>query len=243
MFGAELLTAPAAAGNGHEVPYVSVPDWADHERLMGEKESLGFYLKGHPITRYEDELSSVITANLNKVKVGMNLTVAGYIESIRIRTGVRGRLAEIMLDDKTARLQITVYSESYQLYRDLLVKDRLVIINGDAVEDDYYEAGVAIVAREIYSLAEVRERYAALRLKVNKNMLDNGLVPGLKEVLSRHATGTNRVSMEYNDGHVSTILSFGSSWSVKISDELLGELNELVGAANVNLDFPDKVNL
>lgn len=243
MFGAELLTTPAAGGNGHEIPYVSVPDWADHERLMGEKESLGFYLKGHPITRYEDELSSVITANLNKVRVGMNLTVAGYIESIRIRTGVRGRLAEIMLDDKTARLQITVYSENYQLYRDLLVKDQLVIIKGDAVEDDYYEAGVAIVAREIYSLAEVRERYAKLRLKANKNMLDNGLVPGLKEVLSRHATGTNRVSMEYNDGHVSTILSFGSSWSVKISDELLGELNELVGAANVNLDFPDKVNL
>ena len=243
MFGTELLTTPAAGGNGHEVPYVSVPDWADHERLMGEKESLGFYLKGHPITRYEGELSSVVTANLNKVKVGMNLTVAGYIESIRIRSGVRGRLAEIMLDDKTARLQITVYSENYQQYRDLLVKDRLVIIKGDAVEDNYYEAGVAIVAREIYSLAEVRERYAALRLKVNKTMLDNGLVPGLREVLSRHATGTNRVSMEYNDGHISTILSFGSGWSVTISDELLGELNELVGVANVNLDFPDKVNL
>ena len=243
MFGTELLTTPAAGGNGHEVPYVSVPDWADHERLMGEKESLGFYLKGHPITRYEGELSSVVTANLNKVKVGMNLTVAGYIESIRIRSGVRGRLAEIMLDDKTARLQITVYSENYQQYRDLLVKDRLVIIKGDAVEDNYYEAGVAIVAREIYSLAEVRERYAALRLKVNKTMLDNGLVPGLREVLSRHATGTNRVSMEYNDGHISTILSFGSGWSVTISDELLGELNELVGVANVNLDFPDKVDL
>ena len=243
MFGTELLTTPAAGGNGHEIPYVSVPDWADHERLMGEKESLGFYLKGHPITRYEGELSSVVTANLNKVKVGMNLTVAGYIESIRIRSGVRGRLAEIMLDDKTARLQITVYSENYQQYRDLLVKDRLVIIKGDAVEDNYYEAGVAIVAREIYSLAEVRERYAKLRLKVTKNMLDNGLVPGLREVLSRHATGTNRVSMEYNDGHISTILSFGSGWSVTISDELLGELNELVGVANVNLDFPDKVNL
>ena len=148
-----------------------------------------------------------------------------------------------MLDDKTARLQITVYSENYQLYRDLLVKDQLVIIKGDAVEDNYYESGVAIIAREIFSLAEVRERYATLRLRVNKNMLDNGLVPGLREVLSRHAAGTNRVSMEYNDGHISTILSLGSGWSVKISDELLGELNELVGVANVNLDFPDKVNL
>ena len=243
MFGTELLTRPAADGNGQGIPYVSAPDWEEHERLMGEKESLGFYLKGHPITRYEGELSSVITANLYKVKAGMNLTVAGYIESIRIRTGARGSLAEIMLDDKTARLQITVYSENYQLYRELLVKDQLVIIKGDAVEDDYYETGVAIVAREVFTLAALRERYAALRLKVSKTMLDNGFKPGLKQALSHHGGGTNRVLMEYNDGHVSTILSFGSGWRVTISDELLAELGELVGAANVTLEYPDKPNL
>ena len=243
MFGTELLATSVDSGAGQEIPYISVPAWEDHERLMGEKESLGFYLKGHPIARYESELSAVISANLCRVKAGMNLTVAGYIESIRIRTGMRGRLAEVMLDDRTARLQVTVYSENYQQYRDLLVKDQLVIIKGESVNDDYYEAGVAIVAREIYSLAEVRERYASLRLKVNRNMLDNGFIPSLKEVLSRHGSGTNKVSMEYNDNQVSTLLSFGSSWSVKISDELLGELNELVGGANVNLDFPDKVNL
>ena len=49
--------------------------------------------------------------------------------------------------------------------------------------------------------------------------------------------------MEYNNGCFSTILSFGSDWTVKISDELLAELTDMVGAANVNLDFPDKVNL
>ena len=39
-------------------------------------------------------------------------------------------MAEIMLDDKTARVQITAYSETYQLYRELLLKDQLVIIKG-----------------------------------------------------------------------------------------------------------------
>ena len=243
MFGMELFTGPAGSRNEPEIPYVSVPDWEDHERLMGEKETLGFYLKGHPITRYESELATFITANLNKVKAGMNLTVAGYIESVRIRTGVRGRLAEIMLDDKTARLQLTVYGENYQLYRDLLQKDQLVIIKGDAVEDDYYESGVAIIVRGVYSLAALREQFAALRLKVCNTMLDNGFIHALKEILARHGGGTNRVSMEYNNGHISTILNFGSGWSVKISDELLAELTEMVGAANVNLDFPGKVNL
>ena len=243
MFGAVLLTVSADSSHKSEIPYVCAPDWEEHERLMGEKQTLGFYLEGHPITRYESELSIFTTSNLSKVRPGVNLTVAGYIENVRIRSGVRGRMAEIMLDDKTARVQITVYSENYQLYRDLLLKDQLVILKGEAVEDDYYESGVAIVAKEVYSLAQLRERFAAVRLKINKNMLNNRFIPSLKEVLSRHGTGTNRVSMEYNNGCFSTILSFGSDWTVKISDELLAELTDMVGAANVNLDFPDKVNL
>ena len=243
LFGMELLAGSAGSGNEHDTPYVNVPDWEEHERLMGEKETLGFYLKGHPITRYETELSAFITANLNKVKAGMNLTVAGYIENVRIRTGLKGRLAEIMLDDKTARQQITVYNENYQQYSELLLKDKLVILRGEAVEDDYYESGVSIVAREVYSLGELRERYATLRLKVNKNMLDNGFLPGLRDVLSRHGSGTNRVSMEYNNDNISTVLSFGNGWSVKISDELMAELSAMVGADNLNLDFPDNIKL
>ena len=78
-------------------------------------------------------------------------------------------------------------------YGELLQKDSLVIMKGEAVEDDYLESGVSIIAAEAYSLAELRRRYGSIRLKINKNMLDNGFVSGLKEVLSRYGTGTNRV--------------------------------------------------
>ena len=108
-----------------------------HERLPGEKETLGFYLEGHPITRYEKRIVIFISTRLSKVKPRMNLTVAGYIESIRTRTGIRGRMAEVMLDDKTARIQMTVYSENYQRHRNLLLKDQLIIVKGEAVADDY----------------------------------------------------------------------------------------------------------
>ena len=243
LFGTDLLTQPADRAGEPEIPYVSAPDWEELVRLIGEKETLGFYLEGHPITRFENELAPFISARLAKVRPGINLTVAGYIENLRIRTGPRGRLAEVMLDDKTARIQITVFSENYQKYGELLQKDQLIVIKGEAVEDNYYESGVSIVAAEIYSLTELRRRYAAIRLKINKNMLDDGFVSGLREVLSRYGTGTNRVLMEYNNGNVSTVLSFGSGWGVKISDELLTELTDMVGATNVRLDFPGKVNL
>ena len=243
LFGTELLTQPADQAGEPETPYVSAPDWEELVRLKGEKETLGFYLEGHPITRFEHELAPFISARLDKVKAGVNLTVAGYIENLRIRTGSRGRLAEVTLDDKTARAQVTVYSENYQKYAELLEKDQLVVIKGETVEDNYYETGVSIVAAEIYSLAELRRKYAAIRLKINRNMLEDGFASGLKEVLSRYGTGTNRVLMEYNNGDVSTVLNFGSGWGVTISDELLTELTDMVGATNVCLDFPERVKL
>ena len=243
MFGTELLTHPEEDAGATETPYVETPDWEDLERLQGEKETLGFYLVGHPITRYEQELSPFITTRLHRVKAGTELTVAGYIESLRVRNSARGRMAELVLDDKTARVQTTVYGENYQKYNELLEKDKLVIIKGATVEDSYYETGLSIVANQVFSLARLRRQFAALRLNIHKDMLDNGLAPNLKAVLSRYREGTNPVAMQYNDGNVSIMLRFGSDWAVDISDELLAELAGIIGTTNVKLDFPDRVKL
>ncbi|MEE9551807.1 MAG: DNA polymerase III subunit alpha, partial [Gammaproteobacteria bacterium] len=56
--------------------FVTVPDWSEEERLAGEKETLGFYLKGHPIIRYEEEFQSLVTTKLKDIKPG-KFTVAG----------------------------------------------------------------------------------------------------------------------------------------------------------------------
>ena len=243
LFGLEMSTQPVNNEAGWEIPYVMTDDWEEEERLQGEKETLGFYLEGHPITRYEKELACFISTRLSDVKPGLNLTVAGYIESIKTRSGIRGRMAEIRLDDRTARVHMTVYSENYHRYRNVLLKDQLVIVKGEAVADDYYEAGVSIVAKDVYTLAQLRAHFGILQLNIHKNMMDNGLIAGLKEILSRHQPGANPVSTGYNNGHASATLKFGDSWTVKISDELIADLTGMVGADNVSLEFPGRINL
>ena len=58
--------------------YKILPNWSDKERLIGEKETLGFYLKGHPINRYEDEIKEIVSTRLNECRLG-NVFIAGYI--------------------------------------------------------------------------------------------------------------------------------------------------------------------
>ncbi|MEX2352670.1 MAG: DNA polymerase III subunit alpha, partial [Gammaproteobacteria bacterium] len=154
MFGLELGSDP---GNSpvSDLEYTGAQELDEHERLHAEKETLGFYLQGHPITRYEKELLSVTTTALNMVNPGV-VRVAGYIESIRTRSGQRGRMAEIRIDDRTARVNVNLYSEVYEKYRPILQKDKLVIIAGEAVVDEYYASGISIKADKIVDLAEIR---------------------------------------------------------------------------------------
>jgi DNA polymerase-3 subunit alpha len=42
----------------------SVPEWDEEQKLLGEKETLGLYLTGHPIIRYQDELERIISGTL-----------------------------------------------------------------------------------------------------------------------------------------------------------------------------------
>src|SRR5690606_15617031 len=114
-------------------------------RLRAEKETLGFYLNGHPISRYETELHAITTCSLNSLSPGI-ARVAGYIESIRTRSGQRGRMAELRIDDRTGRAHVNLYSDVYEQYRSMLHKDKLVVIIGEVVSDEFYASGFSIKA-------------------------------------------------------------------------------------------------
>ncbi len=218
--------------------YDIVTDWDEKERLTGEKDTLGFYLKGHPINRYEDELAGITSYRLNALKVGNNIiTIAGYIMSIRTRTGSRGRMAEIRLDDRTARALVNVYSEEFLTFRHLLVKDQLVIIKGKVIDDDYVESGISIRANELFSLDDIRKRYGNLILSMKYDYLKNGGIEHLKEIITPFRNGNSAVSIQYDNGTAIANLNLGEDWRLTINDDLLDKLSESIGKDNVKIDY------
>ncbi len=234
LFGLFPDTSNANETNASE--FLEVSDWSDDERLIGEKETLGFYLQGHPIIKYEAELNCLVGARLKDIRVGNNVRVAGYIHRMRTRSGSRGKMAEILLDDRTARANVTVYSNVFQKYSNDLVKDQLVIIDGEVVEDDFFMSGFSIIANDIYTLAQIRER-ANLRLKLTNqgNSLDE--MNYLKEILATHCRGSSCVSVEYINTEGRCILNLGDDWKVTISDALLESLRTFLGNDNVHLNY------
>lgn len=218
--------------------YDIVPEWDEKERLTGEKDTLGFYLVGHPINRYEEELEGITSYRLKDLKVGNNIiTVAGYIMSIRTRTGSRGRMAEIRLDDRTSRALVNIYSEEFLKFRHLLVKDQLVIIKGKAIDDDYVESGISIRANEILSLDDIRKRSGRLILSMKYEYLKNGGIEHLKETITPFRNGSSAVSIQYDNGDAIANLNLGEEWHLTINDDLLDKLSESIGKDSVKIDY------
>lgn len=239
MFGLDVKSAEANSQSNQgmdNIAFVETDEWDDHERLRAEKETLGFYFKGHPIMRYEAELGRIPCRPLRDVKPGI-VTVAGYIESIRMRSGSRGKTAELRLDDRTARMQITLYPEVNQRYADILIKDNLIIVKGEAKKDDYKGIGHFIDGKEVFTLEKLRQIHANIRICIDNSIINPDLMSDLKGILSAHNSGASRVFVEYQGGEASASLQLGDSWLVNIDDHLLTELYRLFGADKVQLDY------
>ena len=238
MFGLGANSSRDKSDTNREEEFIEAREWDDEQRLRGEKDTLGFYLRGHPIGLYENELSSIITTQLNSISLG-NVRVAGYIENIRTRSGRRGRMAEIRIDDRTTRAHVNVYSDVYQQYRSILQKDTLVIIFGEAVQDEYYSSGYSIKANRIFDLAGIRSMCSRLILRIDKSIMQNGLLNSVQNILKEHTNGKNTVNIQYNNGNALGSLQLGEGWQVEVNDKLIEELTGLLGSDHINIEYKD----
>lgn len=216
--------------------FVIVSPWSDEERLKREKESLGFYLRGHPIQRYQRELEQFTSQKLKQLSLG-NTTIAAYVHSIRVRNTSRGKMAEVRLDDNTAFAVATVYSEPFQKYHHLLLKDQLVVVRGEVKQDEYTASGKSIEAREVYHLDEYRAMHAQLLLKISTSDSMSGQIDSLKTALSQYKHGNTPVFIAYNNGTAQCQIPLGQDWTISVTDDLLNALGSSFGEKNVVLSY------
>jgi len=104
--------AEEAAAEAFEL--MRVPDWPERERLLAEKQSLGFYLSGHPFSEWKDEIRRVARTPLAELKPANEPQMAaGVIYGVAMKNSRRGRMAVLTLDDGTARLEVVVFGELF----------------------------------------------------------------------------------------------------------------------------------
>lgn len=205
-----------------EPQFVDVDIWEDTIQLNGEKDTLGFYLTGHPIDRYSKELSAFTTgkvATLSPMEHD-NVTVAGIVTGLRIRQTKRGdRIGIFALDDGSAQIEVVCFSEPFNRYRELLVADQVVIVAGEISMDDF-SSRPRITCREILTIDDAREKFAKhLQIYIDADKPVD--MDKLKSVLSNHRGGGCPVVVTYRQVEAHADIRLGNHWTIKPSDNLL----------------------
>jgi DNA polymerase-3 subunit alpha len=166
-----------------------VPPWPEAERLAFEKESLGFFISGHPLERFRVELSqwaSATTGNLARAAGGGEVTVGGIVTALRlIRTKKGDRMASFLLEDLEGGVETLVFPEAYKKAAGRLADDQVVLVKARAeVQDD---GRARLLASEVLPLDQAKlaeARYVTIRLPVAA--WDRGKGERLRDILAAH---------------------------------------------------------
>jgi DNA polymerase-3 subunit alpha len=238
LFG--LGDSAASSAPDHEVEPVA--EWDERERLTAEKETLGLYLTGHPISEHEAELSGFISCRLNEATGGRDkerrVIVAGLVVAVRTRITQSGRrLGFLTLDDRTARLEVILFGDAYQRHRHLLEKDALVVVEGDLGYDEFSD-GYRVSGERVFDLAGARMAFARrLVLRVDAGQAGNGFVPRLQETLAPYQSGECTVCIDYEGRGATARLRLGEAWRVRPDPDLLERLGQLLPPDRVAVDY------
>ncbi len=234
----DMFGGAVSASNG-ERSFADVPEWPEEERLAGEKDTLGLYLSGHPVCRFEAELNRLTGRRIAELKTegGESCLVAGLLMRMRTINTRNGRMAVLTLDDNTGRIEAVVYADLYQKHRDVLVTDKVLVLEGTLNRDDYTGEPTLKVS-DILDLDGARESRARhVLVHLEREQSQNGTVQALAEILSPFRQGKTPVCVEYCSGDAKVRVPLGDDWRVSPTEELLSRLKQLAGKDQVELEY------
>jgi len=234
LFG---LAAEVDEDSDSEAYSTSVEPWSEKERLDAEKITLGLYLTGHPIKQYEDELKFIRHANIaslladaERSKSKMEARVAGLVVEMRTRQTKKGTMMGFAtLDDRSGELEVAAFSKTYEKFRDILVKDALLVVEG-ALSIDDFSGGLRLTADKIYSFEDAREAFArgvVLYWKKDKDGESIVFTDTIKKILQPYTGGNCPIQVSYSSEKAVASLQLGDEWRVHPTDELILSLKKL----------------
>ncbi|WP_437737956.1 DNA polymerase III subunit alpha [Sorangium sp. So ce1335] len=237
----------AAVASKNEVrldDYPMVEDWDLRETLSREKQSLGFYVSGHPLDRYGVDLNRFDVTGVSAL-AGMDpwsrVRVGGMVEGYRERIfkGGGGKIAFFVLEDTTGRVEVKVREKQIEAYGELLNRGEPVLISGKVsfpmVDEGAEEAESApreptLLLDEVQPLSDAilaQTRSVAITLKSRSARREH--IDRLGALL-RASPGVCPVQLviQLDDG-AEAVLALGRDLRVEPNDAMLGRLEKLFG--------------
>jgi DNA polymerase-3 subunit alpha len=248
LFG--LAPAADSAEPPPELPVETLPEWSEAVRLAGERETLGLYLTGHPIAEFADDLKALVSGRIADVAGskpvgeqrswggGRTVTIGGLVLEVRRR----GQRVMLLLDDRSARIEVSLFDELYQQHRELLAKDAIILVEGQLRFDDFIEDW-RLNAKKITPIEQAREQHARrLVIRWRANGENTRFLQGLEAALQPYRHGGCAVAVHYSGSDARAAILLGEDWNVRPTRELVEKLTALAGRDAVRVVYGPRLD-
>jgi len=230
-------------GRRANFPEVAEP-WSRPEKLKREKASLGFYVSGHPLDGYREELKrfcNASTASLVRCGEGANVSMGGMVEDYRERpTKTGGKIAFFFLDDPFGRVEVIVRNRQVEACREMLQSGQPLLVSGvvkaerDAqgapVEEGMeQQPDMKLLLDSVTPLVQAfRARTRAVRVRVHVDRVDKRKLVELRRALEAHP-GTCPVVVQLDSSQDWRVTLGSGRLTVEPSEAMMMHLERLFG--------------
>jgi DNA polymerase-3 subunit alpha len=208
-----------------------IAEWDHKELLAHEKETLGFYITGHPLLRFVeklDTLANVDTASINDKKDRDTVAFGGVVSNIReVTTKKKEVMAYVTIEDLRGSVTVICFADLYSKAFGLVHSEEPVLIKGAI---DAGEEGIKVIASEIIPLGDaVEQPYDVVHFSVDVSKSSATDIESLHKLLTNHK-GKCDGFIRIVNGNSEVIVYLGRDFQLELTDKLKEETDRLLGA-------------
>jgi DNA polymerase-3 subunit alpha len=215
--------------NAPTLPEIS--EWDDKQLLAFEKESLGFYLSGHPLNRYEQLLDKFTNANaitIKDINDGGAVRIGGLVRNTKIIKTKKGDLmAFVNIEDMHGVVEVIIFSRLYATVNDLFFEDNPILLQGQVQKD---EQSVKIVAETVIPIDKAEETWtASIHFNLETARSNRETLIQLHDIIVRHPGPCRAYLHLRTPENTDSTVALADAFKLKAGTALIREVNGFLG--------------
>ncbi|MBM3255018.1 MAG: DNA polymerase III subunit alpha [Candidatus Omnitrophica bacterium] len=217
----------------NELPQVK--EWPEPQLLAFEKEMLGFYVTGHPLARYANQLkrfTSTSTVNLAQHNDGEEVKIVGLISKIKqtVTRLKQEKMAILKLEDLEGVVEVLIFPQTFQKVSVHIQPNTVVMVNGRL---NLREDTPKIIANDLFPIEEIYKLITSLN--INLSGMQENIFESLKDILAG-SRGNTPIYLHFSaPAKPKTQLVVGEGLFVSPSEKLIQDIENLLGEERLTL--------
>jgi DNA polymerase-3 subunit alpha len=241
LLGESSANGDGSAGSASDEQYPDLPEWPDFERLSREKQTLGFYLSGHPLSAHDTLIQHYASHTVREVetasdnhKIILAAQVSKLTKKVSKKSGNPFWIA--VVEDRSGSMEIFVNQKLFDEYNELLTPQSIVMLIGSARHRD---TNVSLNVKRMFLIEEAPRHLTddlSVLIELESGPQVEDLIFKLKSVLESHRGEIPVFLVMRNENGEKVVIQVGRDSHVSADIPLFEEIDSLLGSQHYQVN-------